>query len=92
MPRMVRKQIYIESLQDNNLKKQARDLGVTEAEVIRRAIDRQMISVRFSIRDLKAWERERVFIVKRVAKGHIPGCRQWKREDAYEERLMRYGR
>ena len=92
MPRMIRKQIYIESRQDNNLKKQARDLGVTEAEVIRRAIDRQMTSVRLDIRDLKAWEREKVFITKRMAKGQAPGRRQWKREDAYEERLMRYGR
>ena len=92
MPRMVRKQIYIESLQDHNLKKQARDLGVTEAEVIRRAIDRQMTFVRLSIRDLKAWERERSFITKRMTKGHAHGGRQWKREDAYEERLMGYGR
>jgi len=89
---MIRKQIYIESRQDNSLKKQAHHLGVTEAEVIRRAIDRQMTSVRFSVRDLKAWERERAFITKRMAKGRVPGGRQWKREDAYEERLMRYGR
>jgi len=92
MSRMVRKQIYIEPHQDNSLKKQAHALGVTEAEVIRRAIDRQMTSVRLSIRDLKAWERERAYITKRMAKGHAPGGRQWKREDAYEERLMRYGR
>ena len=92
MPRMIRKQIYIESRQDNGLKKQARDLGVTEAEVIRRAIDRQMTSVRLSIRDLKSWEREKAFIIKRMAKGRVPGGRQWKREDTYEERLMRYGR
>ncbi len=92
MSRMVRKQIYVEARQDNNLKKQARDLGVTEAEVIRRAIDRQMTSVRLGIRDLKAWEREKAFISKRMARGRVPGGRQWKREDVYEERLMRYGR
>ena len=92
MPRMIRKQIYIESRQNNSLKKQAHHLGITEAEVIRRALDRQMASVRFTIRDLKAWDRERAFITKRIAKGHVPGGRQWKREDAYEERLMRYGR
>jgi len=92
MPRMIRKQIYIESRQDNSLKKQAHHLGVTEAEVIRRAIDRQMTSVRFSIQDPKAWEGEKAFIAKRIARGRTPGGRQWKREDAYEERLMRYGR
>ncbi len=92
MPRMIRKQVYIESRQETTLKQQARNLGITEAEVIRRAIDRQMISVRLGAKDLKAWERERAFITKRMAKGTASGGRQWKREDAYEERLMRYGR
>jgi 3-mercaptopyruvate sulfurtransferase SseA len=89
---MIRKQIYIESRQDTTLKQQAKALGITEAEVIRRAIDRQMALVRLNVRDLKAWEREKTFIAKRMAKGRAPGGRLWKREDAYEERLMRYGR
>jgi hypothetical protein len=92
MPRMIRKQIYIESRQDTTLKQQAKALGITEAEVIRRAIDRQMALVRLNVRDLKAWEREKAFIAKRMAKCRAPGGRLWKREDAYEERLMRYGR
>ncbi len=66
MPRMVRKQICIESRQENSLKKQVRDSGITEPEVIRWAIDRQMTSVRLSVRDLKAWERERAFVAKRM--------------------------
>jgi hypothetical protein len=89
---MIRKQIYIESRQQAILKEQARTLGTTEAELIRQAIDRQMTSVRLGARDLKAWEREKTFIAKRMAKGPAPGGRRWKREDAYEERLMRYGR
>ena len=92
MPRMIRKQIYIESRQDTTLKQQAKALGITEAEVIRRAIDRQMALVQLNVRDLKAWEREKTFIAKRMANGRAPGGRLWKREDAYEERLMRYGR
>ena len=92
MARMVRKQIYIESRQDTALKQQARVLGVTEAEVIRQAIDRQKTPLRLGVRDLKAWDREKAFIAKRMAKGPVPGGRSWKREDAYEERLMRYGR
>jgi hypothetical protein len=92
MPRMIRKQIYIESRQEITLKQQARALGITEAEVIRRAIDRQMISVRLGTRDPKAWDREKAFIVKRMAKRPTSGGRQWKRDDAYEEKLMRYGR
>jgi hypothetical protein len=89
---MVRKQVYIESRQEATLKQQARALGITEAEAIRRAIDRQMTSVRLGARDPKAWEQEKAFIAKRMAKGPISRGRKWKREDAYEERLMRYGR
>jgi hypothetical protein len=92
MSRMVRKQIYIESCQHSILKQQARNLGVTEAEIIRRAIDHQMAFVRLDIRDLKAWEQEKAFISKRMAKGPAQGGRRWNREDAYEERLIRYGR
>jgi len=92
MPRMVRKQVYIESHQETTLKKQAKSLGITEAEVIRRAIDRQMISVRLGAKDKKAWEREKTFIANRMAKGPTSRGRRWRREDAYEERLMRYGR
>jgi len=92
MSRMVRKQVYIESRQDTTLKKQAKILGMTEAEIIRQAIDHQMASVQLEVRDLKAWEREKAFIAKRMAKGPASGGRRWKREDAYEERLTRYGR
>ena len=91
MARMVRKQIYIGLHQDQSLKRQARDSGMTEAEVIRRAIDRQMDSIRLSGRDLKAWQREKTFIAKRVAKGRVHGGRRWNREEAYEGRLGRYG-
>lgn len=92
MARMVRKQIYVESRQDTTLKKQAKIFGITEAEIIRRAIDRQMASVRLDVRDAKAWEREKAFIAKRMAKAPVSGSRRWRREEAYEERLMRYGR
>ena len=92
MARMIRKQIYIESAQDNILKRKAGILGLTEAEVIRRAIDRQMTSVRINTRDLKAWDREKAFIARRMARGQVSGVRRWNREDAYEERLKGYGR
>ena len=92
MPRLVRKQVYIESRQDALLKEKSRLLRTTEAEVIREAIDRHMASVRLDLRDPKAWEREKAFIAKRMAKGFVPGTRRWKREDAYEERLRRYGK
>ena len=92
MPRMVRKQIYIESSQNATLKQQARTSGLTEAEIIRQAIDQQRTLVHLNPRDRTAWELEKAFIAKRMAKGPVSRSRRWKREDSYEERLMRYGR
>jgi hypothetical protein len=42
--RMVRKQVYISQAQDEKLKQLASDLAVTEAEILRRAID--LIAIR----------------------------------------------
>jgi hypothetical protein len=92
MAQMIRKQVYIEPLQDVNLKKQAKALGIAEAEVIRRAIDRQMALLVPGFRDLSAWEREKAFIAQRMAGKHLPGGRKFRREEAYEDRLKRYGR
>jgi len=41
MVRMVRKQIYIEPRQEALLKRLARETEMTEAELVRRAIDHQ---------------------------------------------------
>ena len=93
MGQMIRKQVYIESLQDEGIKRRARLLGVTEAEVIRNAIDAQMALLPFKTHDLGAWEREKAFIAKRMSKGRVSGGRRkFRREEIYEERLGRYGR
>lgn len=89
---MIRKQVYIEPLQEASLKKQASVLGITEAEVIRRAIDRQMAYLIPGFRDLSAWEREKCFIAGRMSGKRVPAGRKFRREEAYEERLERYGR
>jgi hypothetical protein len=36
---MVRKQLYLEETQDRSLKRQAKKLGISEAELVRRALD-----------------------------------------------------
>jgi hypothetical protein len=92
MAQMIRKQVYIEPIQDEIIKQRARMLGITEAEVIRRAIDKQMALLSSGIRDLDAWEQEKAFIARRISGGPSPGGRRFRREDAYEERLNRYGR
>jgi hypothetical protein len=84
MTRMVRKQVYIEPRQETLLKRLARDAGVTEAEIIRQAIDRQTKVILFSHRDLNAWRQERAFIERLIQQGPVLGGRRWRREDLYE--------
>ena len=91
MAQMIRKQIYIKAEQDAILKKRAHMLGVTEAEVIRSAIDRQTVLLTSGGRDLGAWEKEKAYISKRMAAGRGRGGRRFRREDAYEDRLKGYG-
>ena len=92
MTQMIRKQVYIEPVQDAALKQRASMLGTTEAEVIRRAIDRQMAHLGPDVRDMSAWEKEKAFIAKRMTRKPGHGDRRFRREEAYEERLGRYGR
>lgn len=92
MAQMIRKQVYIEPLQNVNLKKQAKRLGITEAEIVRRAIDRQMALLVPGLRDLSAWQREKAFIAQRIAGKPLPGGRKFRREEAYEDRMKGHGR
>jgi hypothetical protein len=91
LAQMIRKQVYIEPVQDTSLKKQAKRLRITEAEVIRQAIDRQMALLVPGVRDPSAWEREKAFIAERMAGKPLSRGRKFKREEAYEERLGRNG-
>lgn len=80
----VRKQVYIEPHQEAILKRLAREQGITEAEIIRRAIDQHARMLRFSRRDPAVWEQERAFILGLIEQGPVPGKRTWRREDLYE--------
>lgn len=84
MTRMVRKQIYIEPRQEALLKRLARITGLTEAEIIRRAVEQQVRVILFPRRDLNAWQEEKAFINNLVQQGPVPGGRTWLREDLYE--------
>ena len=92
---MVRKQIYLEDRQEARLKRVARARGVSEAAVIRQAIDRQVLGVAVETHggDPTVWESALRFmrsLAARPRKGREG--RTWKREDAYAERLSRHGR
>jgi len=84
MATKVRKQIYIEPHQEAILKRLSRERGVTEAEIIRRAIEEHTSTLRLPRRDLRAWEAERTFIQSLIRQGPIPGQRAWRRGDLHE--------
>ena len=90
MTRMIRKQIHIDPEQDALLKQRAQELGVSEAELIRRCLDdieRQAIAISV---DQRAWEEELAFMQARAQS--VPsrqGHRKWTREELYAERCDR---
>ena len=92
MRRMVRKQVYIEPEQDALLKRQAAQLGVTEAELIRRAIDQAGATPRGLPLDQDAWEEAKSIIQERLGITVPQTGRSWTREELYEERLERLSR
>jgi hypothetical protein len=89
--RMVRKQIYLPRQQDQALKHMAKERGVSEAEVIRQALEREAESTASIPRGgIKAWDTILQFLQKRkealVDKGKPI---VWDRQELYEERESR---
>src|SRR5687767_14363651 len=56
--RMVRKQVYIEPEHDALLKRKARELGVTDSDLIRRGIEQIARTASPVPRDARAWDEE----------------------------------
>ena len=95
MSRMVRKQIYIEPRQEALLKRLAESRRVSEAELIRQAIDRQVTGgrQRSLSPDPAAWEEAYHFMLELRARGPVDrAARRWVREELYEERMSHYDR
>jgi len=94
MSPMVRKQIYIQKSQEERLKKVAESRGVSEAEIIRRALETELRVVGYRpAYDLEAWERIYKFLQEMEKRGPVPQRkRDWTREELYEERMKRYDR
>jgi hypothetical protein len=91
---MVRKQLYIDLQQDALLKRKARELGLSEAEVVRRALDTALnervnptVPSRSLLKELL--DDARAFSLEHQP----PESYIYKREDAYsnEQRLERWG-
>jgi len=95
MTQMVRKQIYLAKRQEQLLKRLARTQGLSEAEIIRQALDVRVSGgqAHRAAPDPTAWAEILRFIAARHAgKPAASRSRDWKREDLYEERLSRYDR
>ena len=91
---MVRKQVYIEDRQQAHIKRLARRRGVTEAQVIRQAIDGQADVSENRGRLDPAARDEALALMRRLRARRSARRRRrdWTREDLYAERLGRYGR
>lgn len=85
MTAKVRKQIYIEIHQDADLKRLAKETGLSEAEIIRQAIDERVRPIPYPAPDLNAWAREKAFISSLMQQGTILGEGARRREDLHEE-------
>lgn len=84
METKIRKQIYLDPQQNEILKQTSQKLGVSEAEVIRRAILSQTSRINVTQRNRQAWQNELDFIQSLIKQGKGRGKRQWKREDLHE--------
>jgi len=91
---MVRKQIYLPRKQNLLLKRLAKRRGISEAEVIRQALEREAEQVTPVFHDsTAAWEKISRFVEKRsatlIGKGQPV---HWNRQELYEERESRWNR
>lgn len=94
MADMVRKQIYIEDRQERLLKRISKTRGVSEAELIRQAIDRETIGggVFPFEPDQTAWDEILRFVENRKSLRRSGRPYRWNRLDAYSEREKRITR
>ncbi|HXF84299.1 MAG TPA: ribbon-helix-helix protein, CopG family [Anaerolineales bacterium] len=95
MSQMVRKQIYIQKSQDERLKKVVKVHGVSEAEIIRRALDNEIrqANVSYPLYDDEAMRGLVALWQELDTRGPVAlRPRNWTREELYEDRMKRYDR
>jgi len=95
MTDMVRKQIYISRRQQELLKTLSKERGISEAEIIRQAIDRESANAmpKTDLGRREAWEKTYQFMLSlRERTEQFSEPYHWNREEIYEERLSRFDR
>jgi hypothetical protein len=86
---MVRKQVYIAARQEAWLKRRAAELGLTEAELIRRGLDGLARGGGVWPPDPGAWAEARAVIEQRRRLTVPQTGRAWTRDELYDDRLRR---
>ena len=91
MSQMIRKQIYIAEAQQKQLTRLARLRGVSEAEVIRQAIDHEATRVQVHPVTPNTTALDEIIeaALARRELGEVGEPLHWRRDDAYAERLER---
>jgi hypothetical protein len=93
MKQIVSKQIYIKSEEAELLKQRAKELGVSEEDLVRQCIDQLAKSSATLSLDSKAWQEEMVYIREWARLQEALGQQHvWTREELYDERLQRFSR
>ena len=101
MGRMVRKQIYITSQQERQLKQRATELDVSEAELIRRSLDLALgsatptergLALPAAVRDPEAFRAYFDYVESLISLDVPQSSWKFNREELYEERLSRWDR
>lgn len=85
MTTKIRKQIYINPDQQFFLKRVSVNQRISEAEIVRLAIDKYVQAYQTHNSNQTAWENERAYIEQLIALGPVSGGRSWSREDLYDE-------
>ena len=85
MSEMIRKQVYIAPRHELLLKERAREYGVTEAELIRQALDRGLSPEAPATTDVEAWKAMRKYIERhRRPLTTKTAKRRWTRDSLYD--------
>jgi hypothetical protein len=89
---MVRKQFYIHKRQDALLKRLAHARGLSQAEIIRQAIEHEAAGVPTQpvASDRSAWQELVTFLERRQEAVTGGQAYQWNREEIYTERESRW--
>ncbi len=88
MPVKIRKQVYIEPEQERRLKKLTKQTGMTEAEIIRKALDLQLHAIDVERRASSGWAAIEEFISKRMTKAPASAERTTSREELYDRKVL----